>query len=175
MTSEGMAAAYMAQATEIFVEAEGARQRGVWNLVVRRSQEIVERALKAALRAIGVDHHLTFLTNNLLLPALTIAQLDQCRWQIELFFKWIKQHLRIQRFYGTSSNAVKTQVWTALCVYLLVAIVQKQLKTELSLYTILQILSLTLFEKTPISQVLTHPSQHNEQYEPCNQLNLFNF
>ncbi|MGH9341034.1 MAG: IS4 family transposase [Acidobacteriota bacterium] len=121
------------------------------------------------------DHHLTFLTNNLLLPALTIAQLYQCRWQIELFFKWIKQHLRIQRFYGTSSNAVKTQVWTAICVYLLVAIVKKQLKIELSLYTILQILSLTLFEKTPISQVLTHPSQHNEQYEPCNQLNLFNF
>jgi IS4 transposase len=95
------------------------------------------------------EHHkyLVFLTNNFDLPALTIAQLYRCRWQVELFFKWIKQHLRIKQFYGTSENAVKTQIWIAISVYVLVAIVKKHLKTEATLYTILQILSLTLFEK----------------------------
>ena len=90
-----------------------------------------------------------FLTNNFALPALTIARLYKCRWQVELFFKWIKQHLRIKAFYGTSDNAVKTQVWIAISVYVLVAIVKKELRLERSLYEILQILSLTLFEKTP--------------------------
>ena len=95
-----------------------------------------------------------FLTNNFTLPALTIAQLYKQRWQVELFFKWIKQHLRIKAFYGTSENAVKTQIWIAVSVYVLVAIVRKRLGLEASLYQILQILSLTLFEKTPILQAL---------------------
>ena len=95
-----------------------------------------------------------FLTNNFTLPALTIAQLYKCRWQVELFFKWIKQHLRIKAFYGTSENAVKTQVWIAISVYVLVAIVSKRLGLDASLYKILQILSVSLFEKTPILQAL---------------------
>jgi hypothetical protein len=98
---------------------------------------------------------LVFLTNHFTAPALTIAQLYRGRWQIELFFKWIKQHLRIKAFYGTSPNAVRTQIWTAIAVYLLVAILKKRLHLEATLYTILQILSLTLFEKTPILQALT--------------------
>jgi hypothetical protein len=98
---------------------------------------------------------LTFLTNNFNLPALTVADLYRCRWQVELFFKWIKQHLRIKSFYGTSMNAVKTQIWIAICVYVLVAILKKRLKVDQDLYTILQILSITLFEKVPILQALT--------------------
>jgi hypothetical protein len=98
---------------------------------------------------------LTFLTNNFSLPALTIAQLYKCRWKVELFFKWIKQHLRIKSFFGTSENAVKTQVWIAISVYVLVAIVKKRLNIQHSLYTILQVLSVTAFEKAPITQVLT--------------------
>ena len=100
----------------------------------------------------------TFLTNNFTLPALTIAQIYKSRWQVELFFKWIKQHLRIKAFYGTSENAVKTQIWIAVSVYVLVAIVRKRMGLEASLYQILQILSLTLFEKTPILQALQAPS-----------------
>ncbi len=100
------------------------------------------------------DKHLVFLTSNFDLPALTIAQLYRCRWQVELFFKWIKQHLRIKGFYGTTENAVKIQIWIAISVYVLVAIVKKRLNTETSLYTILQILSLTLFEKTNLDQLL---------------------
>lgn len=96
---------------------------------------------------------LVFLTNNFSLPALTITQLYKSRWQVELFFKWIKQHLRIKKFYGTSENAVKTQVWTAISVYVLVAILKKRLKLGHSLYTILQILSVNVFEKTPILQL----------------------
>jgi len=98
---------------------------------------------------------LVFLTNNFTLPALTIAQLYKCRWQVELFCKWIKQHLRIKAFYGTSANAVKTQIWIAIAVYVLVAIVKKRLQVEASLYTILQILSVSLFEKIPLAQALT--------------------
>src|SRR4051794_3192246 len=101
------------------------------------------------------DRKLWFLTNNFTLPALTIARLYKWRWQVELFFKWIKQHLRIKAFYGTSENAVKTQVWIAISVYVLVAIVKKELGIEWSLHEILQILSVTLFEKTPIFQALT--------------------
>ena len=96
-----------------------------------------------------------FLTNNFTLPAITIARLYKSRWQVELFFKWIKQHLRIKAFYGTSVNAVKTQVWVAISVYVLVAILKKELKLERSLYEILKILSLTLFEKGLVFQVLT--------------------
>jgi hypothetical protein len=115
-----------------------------------------------------------FLTNNFTLPALTITQLYRCRWQVELFFKWIKQHLRIKAFYGTTENAVKTQVWIAVSVYVLVAIIKKRLHLEASLYTILQIFSVTLFEKTPLLQVLTDFSDDDSDHESDNQLNLFN-
>ncbi|MDX1426139.1 MAG: IS4 family transposase [Kiloniellales bacterium] len=115
----------------------------------------------------------TFLTNNFVLPALTVAELYKCRWQIELFFKWIKQHLRIKRFFGTSENAVKTQVWIAVSVYLLVAILKKRLGLDASLYTILQILSVTAFERTPLNQILTDAEPLKHHPLPDNQLNLF--
>ena len=116
-----------------------------------------------------------FLTNNFTLPALTIAQIYKCRWQVELFFKWIKQHLRIKAFYGTSENAVKTQIWTAASVYVLVAIVRKRLGLEASLYQILQILSVTLFEKTPILRALQASDFENDLGDSGNQLILFDF
>jgi hypothetical protein len=118
---------------------------------------------------------LTFLTNNFILSALTVTQLYKCRWQIELFFKWIKQHLRIKAFYGTSVNAVKTQIWIAICVYVLIAIVKKRLRLTISLYTILQILSVTLFEKIPIYQLLTDFEVNTTYSNHRNQLSLFNF
>jgi IS4 transposase len=114
-----------------------------------------------------------FLTNNLILPAITIADLYRCRWQVELFFKWIKQHLRIKAFYGTTENAVKTQIWIAISVYVLVAIAKKTLKLDQSLYTILQVLSVTLFEKVPIYQALSNTTYINQEDHICNQLNLF--
>jgi hypothetical protein len=114
-----------------------------------------------------------FLTNNFTLPALTIAQIYKCRWQVELFFKWIKQHLRIKAFYGTSENAVKTQIWIAVSVYVLVAIVRKRLGLETSLYQILQILSVTLFEKTPILRALQASDFENDLGDSGNQLILF--
>ncbi|UCG08942.1 MAG: IS4 family transposase [Desulfobacterales bacterium] len=117
--------------------------------------------------------NLVFLTNHFNLPALTVAELYRCRWQIELFFKWIKQHLRIKAFYGTSENAVKTQIWIAISVYVLVAIVKKRLRIELSLYNILQIFSITLFEKKPILQVLTETDYKNKIASSHMQLNLF--
>jgi hypothetical protein len=117
---------------------------------------------------------LVFLTNNFSLPALTIAQIYKQRWQVELFFRWIKMHLRIKAFYGTSENAVKTQIWIAVSVYVLVAIVRKRLGIEGSLYLILQILSLTQFEKTPILRALQEMDCDNNLYDICNQLNLFN-
>jgi len=116
---------------------------------------------------------LVFLTNNFALPAVQIAQLYKCRWQVELFFKWIKQHLRIKAFYGTSENAVKTQIWIAIAVYVLVAIVKKRLKLEASLYTILQILSVSLFEKIPLAEALAQPQAALLEADPGNQLNLF--
>ena len=116
---------------------------------------------------------LVFLTNNSMLPALTIAQLYKCRWKIELFFKWIKQHLRIKAFFGTSENAVKTQIWIAVSIYVLVAIMKKRLHLNLELYTILQILSVTLFEKAPLLQILTNFDYTFNQADPPNQLNLF--
>lgn len=119
--------------------------------------------------------HLVFLTNNFTLPALTIAQLYKSRWQVELFFKWIKQHLRIKAFYGTSPNAVKTQIWIAICVYILVAIVKKKLALAHSLYTILQILSVSLFEKTHIFEVFSDDSYISETLDPQNQLSLLPF
>jgi len=117
---------------------------------------------------------LVFLTNNMMLPALTIAMLYKCRWQVELFFKWIKQHLRIKAFYGTNENAVKTQIWIAISVYVLVAIVKKRLNLENSFYTILQILSVTLFEKMAILQALNDVTHQNEEGHVSNQLELFN-
>jgi hypothetical protein len=114
-----------------------------------------------------------FLTNNFLLPALTITQLYRCRWQVELFFRWIKQHLRIKAFYGTSENAVRTQVWIAIAVYVLVAIVKKRLNLERSLHSILQILSVSLFEKTPILQALSQSQYDEMNDESRNQLILF--
>ena len=119
------------------------------------------------------ERRFVFLTNNFTLPALTIARLYKCRWQVELFFKWIKQHLRIKAFYGTSDNAVKTQVWIAISVYVLVAIVKKELRIERSLYEILQILSVTLFEKATIFTALTEPLLPNSQAPFPNQHTLF--
>jgi len=116
---------------------------------------------------------LVFLTNNQVLSAQTIARLYKCRWQVELFFKWIKQHLRIKAFFGTSENAVKTQVWIAISVYVLVAIVRKRLNLDLSLYTILQILSISLFEKKPILQALEEANSQIEEGQIANQLELF--
>ena len=116
---------------------------------------------------------LVFLTNNFALPALTIAELYRCRWQVELFFKWIKQHLRIKVFFGTSENAVKTQIWIAVSVYVLVAIVKKRLNLSASLYEMLQILSLTLFERIPLDQLLHNIITDDMQALSANQLNLF--
>jgi hypothetical protein len=116
---------------------------------------------------------LIFLTNNFVLPALTITALYRCRWQAELFFKWIKQHLRIKAFFGTSENAVKSQIWIAISVYVLVAIVKKRLNLHASLYEILQILSLTMFERMPLNQLLGSIGQNENTNHSCNQLNLF--
>ena len=118
---------------------------------------------------------LKFLTNNFLLPALTIAQIYKCRWEVELFFKWIKMHLRIKAFYGTSENAVKTQIWIAVSTYMLVAIVRKRLGLEMSLYQILQILSIALLEKTPILSVLEAWDSRSDLLDNSNQLILFDF
>jgi len=119
------------------------------------------------------DKRLGFFTNNFELSALVIAQLYKCRWQVELFFKWIKQHLHIKKFFGENENAVKTQIWIAISVYVLVAIVKKRLGVEASLYTILQILSLTLFEKTPLDQLLNEEALQNLNEGNPIQLNLF--
>jgi transposase len=119
------------------------------------------------------DRRFVFLTNNFSLPALTIAELYRYCWQIELFFKWIKQHLRIKSFFGTSENAVKTQVWIAVSAYVLVAIIKKRLNIKISLYSILQILSLTVFETTPIHQLLTGCEKNMNEHNFSNQLNLF--
>ncbi len=121
------------------------------------------------------NQRLKFLTNNFVLPALTIAQIYKCRWQVELFFKWIKQHLRIKAFYGTSENAVKTQIWIAVSIYVLVAIVRKRLGLDASLYQILQVLSVTLFEKVPILQVLEASNCQDNLVADHNQLILFDF
>ena len=146
--------------------------------VVSLNNPIPQRGYPERLRRIGYhdtasQKRLVFLTNNFLLPALTIAELYRCRWRVELFFRWIKQHLRIKAFYGTSENAVKTQVWIAISVYVLVAIVRKRLNLDRSLHSILQILSISLLEKTPILQALTAPECNEDGSEFRNQLNLF--
>lgn len=138
------------------------------------------RAYPARLRRVRYwdqqrEKRLVFLTNNFVLSAPVIADLYRCRWQVELFFKWIKQNLRIKAFYGTSENAVKTQVWIAVCTYLLAAIARKRLNVQASLYTILQILSVSLFEKTPINQALSIADTPFAGEVNDNQLNLFDF
>jgi hypothetical protein len=122
---------------------------------------------------VETERTLVFLTNNFTLPALTIADLYRCRWQVELFFRWIKQNLRIKTFYGTSENAVKAQIWIAVSVYVLVAIMRKRLKIKASLYTILQVLSVTIFERMPLLQALTDADYRNETDKSNNQLILF--
>ena len=115
------------------------------------------------------------MTNAFHLPATTIPQLYRCRWQIELFFRWIKQHLRIKHFFGRSPNAIKTQIWIAISTYVLVAIVKRELKLDRSLYEILQILSITLFEKTPDFKGFLQQSHQNSETQTPNQLSLFDF
>lgn len=151
---------------------------------VRSDQTVILAALESAkaypdpLRRVSyfdakTNKRLRFLTNNFALPALTVAELYRSRWQVELFFRWIKQNLRIKKFYGVSENAVKTQIWIAVSVYVLVAIVRKRLGLEASLYQILQILSVTLFEKTPISQAFQRPDSQELLLVNPNQLILF--
>ena len=118
---------------------------------------------------------LVFITNNFALPTATICALYKARWQVELFFKWIKQHLRIKKFYGNTENAVKSQIWIAVSVYVLVAIVKKRINLDASLYTLLQILSVTLFEKMPLQQAFQGSDYKSEQRGDCNQMNLFTF
>jgi hypothetical protein len=153
---------------------------------LRFDQTVVMTGLKAQhdypdpLRRLGyrdptTGKSLVFLTNNFTVPALTLAQLYRGRWQIERFFKWLKQHLRSKAFYGTSPNAVRTQIWTAIAVYLLVAILKKRLHLDASLYTILQILSLTLFEKMPSSQALAPLPPPPQSTDPQNHQCLLGF
>ena len=137
------------------------------------SQRYPEKLRRIKFYDAKTKKHLVFLTNNFHLPAFTITELYRYRWQVELFFKWIKQHLRIKSFFGTSDNAVKTQVWIAVSVYVLIAIIKKQLKIKASLYSILQILSLTMFETTPLNQLLTGFDKNMIDQENINQLNLF--
>ena len=120
-----------------------------------------------------MDWDLAILTNNFALPALSLAQLYRCRWQVELFFKWIKQHLRIKAFYGTSENAVRSQIWVAVSVYVLIAIVKKRLAVKTSLYTMLQVLSLTPFEKKPMDKAFFDDNYSAQRPSKINQLNLF--
>ena len=150
-----------------------------------RSDQIISlqeyRALRAypdklrRVRFYDVEHRraLVFLTNHFGLPALTVARLYQQRWQVELFFRWLKQHLRIKVFYGTSANAVRTQLWIAVCVYALVALLKKHLGSQATFYEILQILSVSIFEKTPVNQLFHTSDWQNENTLPSNQLSLF--
>ena len=138
-------------------------------------QHYREHLRRVRLRDPETGKTLVFITNNFALPPATICALYKSRWQVELFFKWIKQHLRIKRFFGTSENAVKTQIWIAVSVYLLVAIVKKRLDLDASLYTLLQILSVTLFEKIPLHQALVGDENRCNQPQIDNQLNLFDF
>ena len=137
------------------------------------AQHYPDRLRRIKYYDVEADKWMVFLTNNFSIPAFTVAELYRYRWQVELFFKWIKQHLRIKSFFGTSENAVKTQVWIAVSVYVLVAIIKKRLNIQASLYSILQILSLTVFETIPIDQLLTGCDQAMKTDDPGNQMNLF--
>jgi hypothetical protein len=141
----------------------------------RTSQDYPEHLRRIRFRDAETGKTLNFLTNQMALPALTICDLYKSRWQVELFFKWIKQHLRIKRFYGTSENAVKTQIWIAVSVYVLVAIVRKRLKLEAPLYTLLQVFSVTVFEKVEIQTSFARGLQFRRRTRDDNQLNLFSF
>ena len=139
----------------------------------RSSQHYPQQLRRISFRDPDSAKALVFLTNQFQLPALTVCALYKCRWQVELFFKWIKQHLRIKRFFGTSENAVKTQIWIAISVYVLIAIIKKRLNLGASLHTLLQILSLTLFEKLDLAEALTPLSLESRFIDPSNQQNLF--
>jgi hypothetical protein len=143
---------------------------------IKSSKEYPDKLRRVGFFDDKSERRFSFLTNNFLVPALVVAELYRCRWQVELFFKWIKQHLRIKSFYGTTENAVKTQIWIAVSVYVLVAIVKKQMKLDdLSLYTILQILSVTLFEKTSLLEVVTASRYNAYTMSNDNQLKLFSY
>lgn len=139
------------------------------------AKDFPEPLRRVRIKDLSSGKSIVLITNNFALPALTVGTLYRMRWQIELFFKWIKQHLRIKAFFGTSENAVKTQIWIAVSVYVLVAIVKKHFRLSASLYELLQILSLTLFEREPIDQVLTSPAIEQIALEHSNQLTLFEF
>ena len=147
----------------------------VVDLVVFYSRQGYPARLRRIRYRDGEGRRLVFLTNHMTLPALTICELYRLRWQVELFFKWIKQHLRIKHFMGTSENAVKTQVWCAVATYVLIAIVKKELQLDASLYTCLQILSVSIFEKTELSCALQLDRSQREVDIPANQLILFDF
>ena len=142
---------------------------------VHSRHDYPDRARRIRYTDLETSKRLVFLTNHFALPALTIAQLYRSRWRIETFFKWIKQHLRIKAFYGYCENAVKTQIWIAVAVYVLVAIVRKRLGLDVSLYNLLQVLSVGLFEKSPILQAFQHIEPTNESNDVSNQLNLLDF
>jgi hypothetical protein len=139
----------------------------------KSSQRYPEKLRRVSFRDRDTQKTLVFLTNNFQVEALVVAELYKCRWQVELFFKWIKQHLRIKAFYGTSENAVKAQIWIAVCVYVLVAIIKKSLCADKELYTILQVLSVTLFEKVPLQELLTEGVSNVTESESPNQLMPF--
>jgi hypothetical protein len=145
----------------------------VWLTLTKSIEHYPDRFRRVSYKDPETGKCLTFLTNNFELPALTIAQLYKSRWRVELFFKWIKQNLRIKHFFGTSDNAVKTQVWIAICVYVLVAIMRKELKLELSLSQILQVLSVNVFEQVPLAELVAKAASHNESLDSRNQL-VFN-
>ena len=145
----------------------------IWLCLPKSIEHYPDRLRRVSYRDPESGKALVFLTNNFDLPALTIAQLYKCRWRVELFFKWVKQNLRIKHFFGTSDNAVKTQVWIAICVYVLVAIVRKELRLELSLSHILQVLSVNVFEQVPLAELVTKTASRNETSTSHNQL-IFN-
>jgi Transposase DDE domain len=136
------------------------------------SKGYAEHLRRIRFKAPDTDKTLVFLTNNTTLPALTICALHKNHWHVELYFKWVKQHLRIKRFYGTSENAVKTQIWIAVPVHVLIAILKKELKLDVSLYTLLQILSVSLFEKTPVSQAFSDYGTRSDDIQTDNELSL---
>jgi len=139
------------------------------------SQDYPAHIRRVRFRDPETEKTLVFLTNQTTLPAMTICDLYKSRWQVELFFKWIKQHLRIKKFYGTSENAVKTQIWIAVSVYVLVAIIRKRLKLDVSLYTLMQVFSVTVFEKASIESVILQTAYSSEPVMDDNQLNLFGY
>ena len=155
-------------------ESSGVRSdQIVWLTLPKSIEHYPDRFRRISYRDPETDKALVFLSNNFDLPALTIAQLYKSRWRVELFFKWVKQNLRIKHFFGTSDNAVKTQVWIAICVYVLVAIVRKELRLELSLSQILQVLSVNVFEQVPLAELVAKTASQNETFDSRNQLMLW--